>query len=90
MKAKVYQVSIDGVTYLVEALTVAGATRDVAEEIAKKLRERAVVDLATGEQLYHAGKKGLPIINGGQYVRTEDPDQLPLAGVPETMAEGEL
>jgi hypothetical protein len=89
MKAKVYQVSIDGVTYLVEALTLAGATRDVVEEIGKKMRERAVVDLATGEQLYHAGKKGLPVINGAQYVNVDDPEQMGLTGIPETMADSE-
>lgn len=84
MKAKVYQVSIDGVTYLVEAQTIAGAARDVVAELAGKLRERAVVDLATGEQLYHAGRKGLPVLNSGRYANAEDPNQLGLTGIPET------
>lgn len=85
-KAKVFQVSVDGVTYLVEALTVAGASAAVVDELAKKWRERAVVDLATGEQLYQAGKKGLPVINSERYKRGDDPNQIPLAGIPETMA----
>jgi hypothetical protein len=88
MKAKVYQVSIDGVTYLCEAQTLAGAARDVVEEVAKGLRARAVVDLATGEQLYHAGKKGLRVINSGRYDRADDPNQMGLTGIPETMADG--
>lgn len=86
-KAKIFQVSIDGVTYLVEALTMAGAARDVVEEIGKKMRDRAVVDLATGEQLYSAGKKGLLIINSDRYAKGDDPNQMPLEGVPETVEE---
>lgn len=89
MKAKTYQVSIDGVTYLVDALTLAGAARDVVAEISKGLLKRAVVDLATGEQLYHAGKKGLPVINSGRYASGDDPAQQTLTGIPETMGEGE-
>lgn len=87
MKAKTYQVNIDGVTYLCEALTMAGAVRDVVDEIAKKWRERAVVDLATGEQIYYAGKKGVPIINSGHYKRGEDQNQMPLDGIPETVGD---
>lgn len=74
MKSKTYQVSIDGVTYLVEALTLAVAVRDVVAEIASGLAKRAVVDLATGEQLYHAGKKGLPIIGWRSIRQSERPE----------------
>lgn len=84
LQAKVYQVCIDGVTYLVEAQTTAGAMRDVVAEIAKGLRERAVADLATGEQLYHAGTKGLPIISSGRFKSAVDPNQMGLTGIPET------
>lgn len=48
------------------------------------MRERAVVDLATGEQLYQAGKHGTPIIGSGRFARAADPDQLGLTGIPET------
>lgn len=86
MKAKVYQVSIDGKTYLVEAQTLAGAARNVVDHVAKKMRERAVVDLATGEQLYDAGRRGLPVLNSGRYVNAEDPNQIGLTGIPETIS----
>lgn len=84
MKAKVYQVHLDGVTTLVEAVTLAGAKRDVVEHLAKGMLSRATSDLATGEQLYHAGRKGLPVLNSGRYDNVEDPNQLPLSGTPET------
>lgn len=86
--AKVHQVSLDGVTYLVEAQTKAGAIRDVIEVIVDGMRKRAIADLATGEQLYHAGVKGLEIIGSGRFKNAIDPRQMGLTGIPET--EGEL
>lgn len=82
--AKVHQVSIDGVTYLVEAQTKAGAIRDVVAVISDGLRKRAIADLATGEQLYHAGVKGIEVIGSGRFKNSIDPNQLPLDGIPET------
>lgn len=82
--AKVHQVSLDGVTYLVEAQTKAGAIRDVIEVIVGGMRKRAVCDLATGEQLYHAGKKGLEVIGSGRFKNSVDPNQMGLSGIPET------
>lgn len=84
MKAKPHQVSIHGKTYLVEAQTKAGAIRDVVEMLADEMRKSAVCDLATGEQLYHAGRDGTPILNIGKYKRSIDPNQMGLAGIPET------
>lgn len=84
MKAKIFQVSIDGETYLVEALTQAGAIRDAVGEVCGGLRARAVVDLATGEQLYEAGISGAPIIGSEKYKQGVDPNQLMLPCVPET------
>lgn len=84
VKAKVYCVNIDGVRYLVEAQTQAGAIRDVVATVSDGLRERAACDLATGEQLYHAGKTGAAIINSGKYAKAVDPAQMGLTGIPET------
>lgn len=84
MKAKTYQVSINGETFLVEAQTIAGARRDVVAHLSEKLAAAAIIDLATGEQLYRAGRNGTPILNNGRYAVAHDPNQLPLAGVPET------
>lgn len=84
IKAKHYQVSIDGLTHLVIAQTQAGAVRDVIDHLTGDMRKRAVVDLATGEQLYEAGIKNHTIIGSERYKREQDPNQLPLAGIPET------
>ena len=84
MKAKCHAVTIDGETRLVMAQTRAGAIRDVLAVLADEMRKRAHVDLATGEQIYNAGQKGEPIIGDDKFKRTVDPNQLPLAGIPET------
>lgn len=84
MKAKTHQVSINGKTHLVQAMTKAGAVRDVVEELAKQMRATAVVDLATGEQIYSAGVNGDPIIGSDRFKNNADPNQIPLAGIPET------
>ena len=87
MKAKTMQVHVGGKTYLVMALTKAGAVRDVVEGIAGELRDSAVVDLATGEQIYRAGVNGDGIINSEHYKQQVDPNQLGLTGIPETADE---
>lgn len=84
VKAKVHCVTIDDVPTLVEAQTQAGAIRDVVNARAEEMRKRATCDLATGEQLYHAGKKGLLILNSGKYAKAVDPNQMGLTGIPET------
>lgn len=84
MKAKVHAVTINGATHLVMAQTKAGAVRDVVAHLADELRKEAFVDLATGEQLYNAGQKGEPVIGDDRFKRAVDPNQLPLAGIPET------
>lgn len=62
MKAKTYAVTLCGKTFLVSAMTRQGAVRDLLEN----LRDTAVVDMATGEQLYRAGAVGDPIIGGAR------------------------
>lgn len=84
MKAKVHAVSIDGTTHLVMAQTKAGAIRDVVDHLTDNLRKRAIADLATGEQIYNAGRDGSSIIGDGRFKNTADLNQLPLTGIPET------
>lgn len=83
LKAKTYAVQFGDKTYLVQAMTKAGACRDLLEH----LSGTAYADLATGEQLYAAGQRGESIIGADKYVRVVDPNQLPLTGVPETAGE---
>lgn len=89
MKAKTHAVFIkqNDKTYLVQAQTRSGAVRDVVDELAKQMRESAVVDLATGEQIYLAGKNNEPIIGSDRFKNNADPNQMPLAGIPETAGE---
>jgi hypothetical protein len=87
MKAKVFQVFIPAITsgtYLVEAQTKAGAIRGVIAHLDEQIRKAAAADLATGEQLYHAGKNGQDVIGSGRFKRAEDPNQMGLDGIPET------
>lgn len=87
MKSKTHAVTIGGKTYLVQAITKAGAIRDVIDRICDELREQAVVDLATGEQIYLAGKSGQEIIGHDRFKNAVDPNQMGLSGIPETAAE---
>jgi hypothetical protein len=80
IKAKTYAVDFAGQTYLVQAITKAGACRDLLAHLAGG----ANADLATGEQLYAAGKTGQEIIGLDRYANVVDPNQMPLAGIPET------
>lgn len=80
LKAKTYAVEFGGKTYLVQAITKAGAARDLLEHLAGS----AHADLATGEQLYAAGQRGEAIIGADKYARVVDPNQLNLTGIPET------
>lgn len=85
MKAKTHAVTIEGHgTRLVMAQTRLGAVRDRIEEIVAEIRETAHADLATGEQIYEAGMNGVGILGHDRYANTVDPNQLPLAGLPET------
>lgn len=90
IQAKVLQVfipAIAGGTYLVEAQTKAGAIRDVIAYLDEEIRKTAVADLATGEQLYQAGKTGQDVIGSGRFKNAADPNQLGLTGIPETAEE---
>lgn len=84
-KAKVHVVSIGTESHLVMAHTKAGAVRDLLEH----LRDNGTVsaDLATGYDIFCAGRDGIEIIGLDKYQRQEDPNQMPLDGVPEA-AEG--
>lgn len=83
MKAKTYAVTFGGAVHLVQAITKAGAARDLLEH----LRDNATADLATGEQIYAAGVAGQPIIGADKYAQAVDLAQLPLTGIPETEKE---
>lgn len=84
MKAKTHAVTINGTKRLVMALTKAGAVRDAVDEMAEELRKNAHVAIATGEEIYLAGKNGEPILNHDRFKNAVDPNQMPLTGVPET------
>lgn len=81
MKAKVHAVELQGETHLVMARTKAGARRDLIEHIVGD----AHVDIATGEQIYRAGREGREIIGVDKYAQQVDPNQMPLDGVSETV-----
>jgi predicted neutral ceramidase superfamily lipid hydrolase len=87
IKAKAHAVTIDGKLHLVMAQTKAGAIRDVVAELVKELVKDAHCDLATGEQLYAAGRDGTAVIGSDRFKRQVDPNQMPLAGIPETADE---
>lgn len=80
MKAKTHAVKLCGLTFLVHAITKAGAIRDLMEH----LRDQASADLATGEQIYLAGAIGQEIIGIDRYKNSVDPNQPGLTGIPET------
>jgi hypothetical protein len=83
IKAKTYRVDFGGKTYFVNAMTKAGAQRDLLEH----LNGQAVADLATGEEIYRAGVAGEKIIGADRYANAVDLNQMPLAGIPETEKE---
>jgi hypothetical protein len=72
-KAKVYRINIAGVVYLVYALTQAGALRNLFKHLADD--DRLDCRLATGEELFAAGKAGTELIAEGDYKRVDDPNQ---------------
>lgn len=75
-KAKVYRVTVAGATYLVYGLTQAGAIKNLLDHLydTDNLDGR----LATGEELFAAGKAGTELIAEGKYKRVDDPNQQPL------------
>lgn len=83
MKAKVHAIELNGETHLVMARTKAGARRDLSEF----LFDDAAIEVATGEQIYQAGRDGREIIGLDRYQVQEDPNQIPLTGVPEAADE---
>lgn len=78
-KAKAYSVSVLGTSYLVFALTKQGAINNLIDH----LRDGDAIysEVATGEQLYNAGREGISIIAEEKYRRVVDKDQLPLEGL---------
>lgn len=77
MKAKIHAVELCGKTFLVNAITKQGAVRDLLEH----LKDSVEVKVATGEQLFAAGRDGGSIIGEDRYKRAEDPNQIPLDGL---------
>lgn len=84
-KAKVYNVHAFGESYLVMAMTKQGAARDLIEH----LQDEGVLHtaVASGLDVYNAARDGVDIIGIDRYQRAEDPDQMPLDGVPEASEE---
>lgn len=76
--AKIHAVTFRGSTQLVEAQTKQGAIRDAIAAYAQQLQAEADCAVATGEQLYEAGRLGTPIINHGKYKAAVDPVQAPM------------
>lgn len=81
--AKVMTVKVSGELFFVQAKTKSAALRYVA----LYLMADAVVDLATGEQIYQAGVNGSHIIGSDRFNNNVDRNQLPLEGIPQTLHE---
>lgn len=77
MKAKIHSVRVGGSTVFVWAQTKQGAIRDALEH----LKIDADATIATGEQLYDAGQRGIAIHGADKYARMADPNQQELPGV---------
>lgn len=82
MKAKVHNVTLFDHSYLVMARSKAGALRDLFDHI----KEEAHSDVATGQQVYEAGRNGQEIIGIDKYSADADVDpnqqKLPNLDVP--------
>lgn len=72
MKAKVHTVTLFGRNFLVMARSKAGAMRDLYDH----LRDDIHADVATGQDIYNAGRDGTAIIGIEKYARQIDPNQL--------------
>lgn len=82
LKPKIHAVVVDGIPYLVSALTKQGALSAVIEHLADQMRENATVDIATGEQIYAAGVNGDGILQHVELApepTSEAQPELPLA-----------
>lgn len=75
-KAKVYRITIAGVVYLVYGLTQAGAMKNLFDSLYET--DNLDARLATGEELFAAGKAGTSLIAEDKYKRVDDPNQHPL------------
>lgn len=75
-KAKVYRITISGTVYYVYGLTQAGAIKNLLDH----LDGTGTLDarLATGEELFAAGKAGTELVAEDNYRRVADPNQMPL------------
>jgi hypothetical protein len=72
-KAKVYRINIAGTTHLVYALTTQGAIKNLLDHLDGD--GTLDVRLATGEELFAAGKAGLTLVAEENYKRVTDPAQ---------------
>jgi hypothetical protein len=72
-KAKVYRITIAGTVYLVYALTQSGAIKNLLDHLDGD--GTLDVRLATGEELFAAGKAGDDLIAESHYRRVADPNQ---------------
>jgi hypothetical protein len=72
-KAKVYRINIAGTTHLVYALTTQGAIKNLLDHLDGD--GTLDVRLATGEELFAAGKAGTDLIAEANYKRVADPNQ---------------
>lgn len=85
-KAKVYAVTILGRSLLVYGLTRASAINNAIESLDTEIDAR----IATGEEMYAAGKAGAEFIGESKYKRVSDPSQsdLPIPEVDDTDSAG--
>jgi len=74
MKAKVHHVTLFDREFLVMARSKAGALRDLFEN----LKESVQVEVATGQQVYEAGRAGKYIVGIDKYENDADPNQQEL------------
>lgn len=77
MKAKVHHVQLFDRSFLIMARSKAGAKRDLFDA----LKDDAHADVATGQQIYEAGRDGQQIINLDKFANVVDPNQMDLDGL---------
>lgn len=87
MKDKIHAVTIDGTTYLAKGKTMKGAVASVIDHLTGGMRQRAAVELATGEQLYNAGRDGASVIGDDSLSGSAEGQQIPLIGAAERTGE---
>lgn len=76
-KAKVHRVELFDREFLIFARTKAGAVHDLFD----LLKDDVHVDVASGQQIYEAGRDGAEILNADKFANVVDPAQMELSGV---------